>query len=312
MKKVLFLLLAAAAMVGCSNEEVVELNKKEIAFGEAFVENATRADYSTDKSVTAFKVYGTVEPTAGGSATQIYNGANVTGTTYNTAWNCDVTQYWLPKSTYHFAAIVDGEAAATTALPVTIPFTLTTGDEDLLYATADETTDEAATPTTSTLVAFTFEHLLAKLQFTIENGTAPADKYSYDVTGVAVTGIVNKGVYTVAGKSWAKAGDATTIGLAFGETDDAATGVAGGATEVTSETHQILPVEQELVVTITYNTYLNGTLVAEGMTLGGTITSRTYQANTVYNVKATITGTAISFTVGTVGGWASAAGDITI
>lgn len=296
MKKMFFALFAVLGMVSCSNEEVIEVNREQIAFGEVFVDNATRADYSTDKTVNAFKVYGTV------SGTQIFNGANVTrGSKANgEAWGCDgAAQYWLPSSTYNFAAIVDGEATATTALPATIPFTVAdgAGNLDLLYATAEVTTDEDAVPTgvnTNGVVAFDFSHLLSKLQFNIVNET----NQKYQVTSIEVTGVAKDGIYTVgAATPWAKNGDATTT-LTFGTAT-----VAGGATVAASEARQLLPVAQTLNVTITYDVLDASDNVVGSLTKEGTITE-TFVKNTVYTVTATISGKAINFTFsGTVGGW---------
>lgn len=307
MKKIIFALAALAALASCSNEEVIEINRKAISFGDTFVDNATRADYSSGKVVNEFKVYGTV--TGAGNTVQIYNGTAVTNPTgtsgsYGSAWNCSIVQYWVPNATYKFAAIVDGEATATTNLPATIPFTVADGanNKDLLYATADVVTNPNAEPTSGVnsagIVAFAFEHLLSKLQFTITNGTQLAEKYTYTVTGITVEGVAEQGTYTVAGGTWAKDGS-TTTSLTFGTT----TAIEGGANAVASETRQILPVNQALAITITYDIAFNGTPIAEGATISGTIPARDYAAKTVYNINATITGKKIDFTVGTVGGW---------
>lgn len=302
MKKMFFALFAVLAMVSCSNEEVIELNREQIAFGEVFVDNATRADYSTDKTVNAFKVYGTV------SGTQIFNGANVTrGSKANgEAWGCDgAAQYWLPSSTYNFAAIVDGEATATTALPATIPFTVAdgAGNLDLLYATATVTTDPNATPTgvnTNGVVAFDFSHLLSKLQFNIVNET----NQKYQVTSISVTGAKEDGLYTIGTSAWTTTTE-DTVPLTFGTAT-----VLGGATVAASEARQILPVAQTLNVTITYDVLDASDNIVGTLTKTGTITE-TFVKNTVYTVTATISGKAINFTFsGTVGGWTNE--DLTI
>ena len=299
MKKIFFALFAVLAMVSCSNEEVLEVNREQIAFGEVFVDNATRADYSTDKTVNAFKVYGTV------SGTQIFNGANVTrGSKANgEAWGCDgAAQYWLPSSTYNFAAIVDGEATATTALPATIPFTVAdgAGNLDLLYATATVTTDPNATPTgvnTNGVVAFDFSHLLSKLQFNIVNET----NQKYQVTSISVTGAKEDGLYTIGTSAWTTTTE-DTVPLTFGTAT-----VAGGATVAASEARQLLPVAQTLNVTITYNVLDASDNIVGTLTKTGTITE-TFVKNTVYTVTATISGTAINFSFNTVGGWDNGGG----
>ncbi|MBO5901596.1 MAG: fimbrillin family protein [Alistipes sp.] len=307
MKKIIFALLAVAAMVGCAKEEVIELNREQIGFGEVFVDNATRADYSSGKPVEAFKVYGTI--TALENTAQIFNGANVTrgSKADGEAWGCDNVQYWMPNAVYNFAAIVDGEAVATTALPVTINHTVADGanNKDLLYATATVETDETAAPDNvngNGVVAFNFSHLLSKLQFNIVNAT----NQTYQVTEIRVTGVAKEGVYTVNGGTWAQSG-VTTTELTFGTAT-----VAGGDTEPASETRQILPlpVAQTLNVTITYDV-MSGDDVVGTLTKEGTIT-QTFAKNTVYAVTATLTGSAIDFSLGTVGGWGAENGEITV
>lgn len=307
MKKTIFALLAVAAMVGCSKEEVIELNREQIGFGEVFVDNATRADYSSGKRVDAFKVYGTI--TALGNTAQIFNGANVTrgSKADGEAWGCDNVQYWMPSAKYNFAAIVDGAAVATTTLPATINHTVADGadNKDLLYATATVTTSPTAAPdnvNTNGVVAFDFSHLLSKLQFNIVNAT----NQKYQVTEIKVTGVAKEGVYTVNGGTWAQSGTDTTE-LTFGTAT-----VAGGATVAASETRQILPlpVAQTLNVKITYDVLDSNDATVGTLTKTGTIT-QTFAKNTVYAVTATLTGSAIDFSLGTVGGW-TGGGDITV
>lgn len=314
MKKMFFALVAVLGMVSCSNDEVLEVNREQIAFGEVFVDNATRADYSSGKIVEGFQVYGTV--TALSKTTQIFKGASVERDDQadGDAWKCNVIQYWMPNATYNFAAIVDGAATAPTALPETITFTVADGanNKDLLYATATVTTDANAIPAVATnvnattpdgvngngVVAFNFSHLLAKMQFDIKNETNQV----YKVTNITVEDVAETSTYTVGG-SWAPATGTTE--LTFGEAT-----VAGGAKVTASQTRQILPVEQTLKVTITYNV-MDGEDVVGTLSKEGTIT-KAFEANTVYVVTATLTGTAIDFTLGTVDGWGDADGSINI
>ena len=306
MKKVLFALFAVAAMVSCSNNEVIELNREQIAFGDTFVDNATKADYSTGKVVEGFKVYGTV--TANANTMQVFNGADVTrdGKADGVAWNCTTTQYWLPSAAYSFAAIVDGEAATqNNGLPATINHAVADG-ADLLYTTATVTvtTDGTATPTTGVngnkVVAFNFTHLLSKLQFTIANTT----NQTYKVKSILVENVTENGVYRVVGGTW-EAGDAGEVELDFGTADVP----AESAGVVASKTHQILPLEQTLNVTITY-AIMNGEDELGTMTKSGSITEE-FAQNTVYNVTATLSGTAISFSLGTIDEWNTPAVEVT-
>ena len=299
MKKVLFALFAVAALASCSNTEVVELNREQIAFGDTFVDNATKADYSSGKIVKGFKVYGTV--TALSNTTQIFDGADVTrgDKADGVAWDCNATpQYWLPNAEYEFAAIVDGVAEDTDGLPETIKFTVVDGNDDnldLLYATATVDTNENAAPkngvNTNGVVAFEFSHLLSKMQFKIVNAT----NQKYQVTSINVTGVAKDGVYDVVGGSWSAS---NTTSLTFGTTAT----VAGGANAPASEARQILPVAQTLAVTITYNVLDGADAVVGTLTKTGNITE-TFEQNTVYVVTATLSGTTIDFSLGTVDGW---------
>lgn len=317
MKKMFFALVAVLGMVSCSNDEVLEVNREQIAFGEVFVDNATRADYSSGKTVEGFKVFGTV--TALSNTTQIFDGASVTrgSKADGEAWACNVTQYWMPKATYNFTAIVDGEFAKDgegNYVYTEIPFTVADGDanKDLLYATATVTTDANAIPAVATnvnattpdgvngngVVAFNFSHLLAKMQFDIKNET----NQLYKVTNITVEDVAQTSTYTVGG-SWAPATGKTE--LTFGEAT-----VAGGAKVTASETRQILPVAQTLNVTITYNV-MDGEDVVGTLSKEGTIT-KAFEANTVYVVTAALTGTAIDFSLNTVKGWDATDGSISI
>ena len=104
MKKILCAVLALAAMASCSKEYIVAENKQAISFGEAFVDNGTRADYSSGKDVQSFYVYGTLTGSYG-NPVQIFKGAEVerpddltTGYNEEKAWVCEETQYWVPNA----------------------------------------------------------------------------------------------------------------------------------------------------------------------------------------------------------------------
>lgn len=307
MKKILCAVLALAAMTSCSKEYTIDTQKQAIAFSETFVDNGTRADYSQlNKPVEAFKVYGTLTGSYG-TTVQVFNGANVTkpDNYYNSltgaydstaAWICTATQYWVPKAEYEFAAIVDGVAETTTTLPEKIKFTVADGDDnlDLLYATATASVSNEGVVTGSNMqngkVAFSFDHLLSKVGFTVTNNIGAG--YSIKVTGITVEDVAEKGIYNVATGLWTKDGDTETT-LTFGNEDK-------------YETRQILPVNQTLAVTIAYDIYYGdvatGTKISAA-TKSGTVT-KDFAKNTVYNITATITMTnKIEFTVEEVNGW---------
>ena len=300
MKKVLFAVLALATMASCSNEYTVDANKEAIGFGETFVDNSTKVDYSqTGKLVNEFKVYGTV------SNVLIYNGNTVSRPTevtteyMDTAWICTAaTQYWVPNATYNFAAIVDGGLSGVSAMPTTIDFTVANGEgnKDLLYATAEvEVKNDGSKEgdvSTNGLVAFTFSHLLSKVYFDITEN-APAG-YSFDVTSIKATGVQEKGTYDIANEEWAPVAG-TPIELEF----------VGGPL-------QILPVEQTLEITLTYDTYIGDDKISTA-TKSGKIEDFTFEPNKAYKVAATLTlENQIQFTVNSVGGFEDADDDWTL
>ena len=202
MKKLFFGILAMAAMAACATDETVVASKGEaIEFGNAFVDNSVRA---TDPSHTAngidsLKVYGNVN--GGQGAVLIYTGTVVsrtkTGETdkaYGTeAWFCDVKQYWVAGADYNFVGIVDGDVRGVTetlpayGMPTTIKYTAD-GATDLLCQTI---TKKAKTDGSSKgLVAFSFQHLLSKVNFTVTNKSPEAEGYSFVVKTIKFEGNV--------------------------------------------------------------------------------------------------------------------------
>ena len=213
MKKILIAAMAIAALAACNKAEVIESNPGEaIQFGNAFVDNATKADYSST-DISAFNVYGTV------NNVNIYNATPVTKTAaYGTAWTCGVTQYWIEGADYKFAALVDVPAANVTpdeyGMPASFTYTAD-GQKDILYDYAVATGKPAGQ---NSVVAFTFKHLLAKAYFTVTNQTNDT-KYTYTISNVKVTNTYPNGTYTVyttdeGTGSWGSYGTATSTAFA--------------------------------------------------------------------------------------------------
>lgn len=206
MKKIFFAVLALAAMASCSKEYTVDYNKQAIAFGDVFVDNATRADYSDGQALTKFNVYGIVKGTAG--TVNIFAGIPVEGTVGSNivegvethVWSYDeqYAQYWIPDADYDFAAVVDadGVGTSTSAATIGMPTTLTsTADangvrKDLLYA---EGHVENATANQGP-VNFTFNHLLSKVHFTVKSNAQGG--YYHTVTGISVSNF-KSGTFTL-------------------------------------------------------------------------------------------------------------------
>ena len=213
MKKFFIAIVALAAAVSCSNDDIISIDRQAIGFGNPFVENSVRAtDYSVPANLTQFKVYGIVKGTAG--TVNIFADVPVTGTvgadwSYNEQYN----QYWIPGAAYNFAAVVDATVATSNATEtIGMPTTLTTTADnngnlnDMLYATASV----ASAVANQGVVELTFDHMLSKVHFTVTSNATGG--YSHTVTGIKVSNF-SEGTYTIANNTWS--GTATNV--EFGE-----------------------------------------------------------------------------------------------
>lgn len=269
MKKIFFALIAVVAMASCSKDEVIEVNREQIGFGEAFVENSTRVtdnSYTDDNPVTAFKVWGTVKGKHTDAQTlYIFNGddvKNTNGTTtvgYDDVWFCDNVQYWVPNADYNFIAVVDGAYdTATNKIAYTV-----VDQEDLLLATATASVANDGTVTGSHmgdngLVKFQFNHLLSKAYFTFKTKTKfQTDAYTYEISNVKFNSAYTSGNYTVGG-DWAATGDAA---LSFGA-DVTLSPSKEQVVSVTSEYAKLFIPQQNLKASFTVTMKYGGTAVS--------------------------------------------------
>lgn len=305
MKKYIYIVLAAAAFASCSQDDAIEMNRQEIGFGEAFVENATRVmdanDYSGTKLLEGFKVYGTV--TGNANTLNLFQGVEIVRPTngqtnagdWNAVWkykNDTDKEYWVSGCDYSFAAIVDGtvpnDGYSTTGMPTKINYSLGTGD--LLYATATADTKMNGAPTNNGLVSFTFTHLLSKVYFSVvDNFSTQNNDYKYEISDITVSGIPTQGVYTVGSTvnngTWAKVGDNTVSAntpLNFGKA---------------TEDYLIIPVEQTMTVKFSYDVLFKGQKIST-ILVEKPLTYE-FAQKTVYNIQVTLPtlGNEIQFTV---------------
>ena len=231
MKKILITLAALATIAACNKAEVVEAPKGDaIAFGDAFVDNATKAIYETAANVQGFSVWGNVKGT-NETPLALYPeaGAVVTrnGAALGAAWTCSVARYWTPSASYNFTAIENGTGTdIVNGIPTKISYTLNGADPaDLIYGTATVETDEACVPSVDSgddkdeieIVSFTMQHLLARVKVSFQNKIEGGD-YTYAISNVTLT-TWDKGVYTIApaeGKTpWALTAETNTVALSY-------------------------------------------------------------------------------------------------
>ncbi len=258
MKKLFTILAVAATLVSCAKEDVVrEAEGEAIQFGNAFVENSTRADAATDpsystttgKGVTleSFNVYGAV------NGVNIFNGNAVTkgdDVDYGEAWTLTgAKQYWINGADYKFVGVVDGNKTGVTAitpdeagLPSTISYTVD-GATDLL---CDVVTVEDATAPYD-IVAFDYTHLLSKVKFSVKNTTdSAATNYRFVLTSAKLTNVYQDGVYNVNNDAW-------TPGTTMREYILENLTINSGATQYHSQEVLLIPGSQKVGVYVNAN-----------------------------------------------------------
>ncbi len=319
MKKVLISLFAVAAMVSCSNNEVVDLNQEAIAFGNAFVDNSTRGavDPSYNASNLAqFNVYGAVETyTNPVTYVNLFDGDVVTKGTadYGEAWKIDPNapvQYWLKGADYIFDAVVDATSVETdtnTGLPTSLTWHHST-QKDMLH---NRVTTTGKPTTNNGLVSFTFTHLLSKIKFTVVNNTpASATNYRYRIGNINITDANLAGKCSVPEHTWTITNNSTYSGIA-----DVV--VASGTTEECANEVLLIPgVDADDKVGIAFNVNVE---MEDGAGNWKLITTRTesfpkhikLNANTAYNFKVTVgLNETIEFTAQPVASWTNAPIDL--
>ena len=207
MKKILIALCAVATIVSCSKNEFVDVDQDAIAFGNAFVNNGTRAtDGFTIETneLLAFNVWATTQRSNTQPIVPILSEVAVSRTDATSAWaySAAYTQYWIPGNTYQFAA-AKNYASVTLANGVPSQFTYDAAAQlDLLYA-ADTRVGMAAGANAA--VAFTFDHLLSKAYFTVDTNPMSGNNanYTYRVSNICINNAVKEATYTVADGTWA-------------------------------------------------------------------------------------------------------------
>ena len=323
MRKFYFGILALAALAACSKEEPIATSQGEEITFSTFVGKATRADEAADPSyngttakLTEFRLWGTVQGAGDGMAlVDIYKDDTVKGTVVgeNSVWNCTTkTNYWIPTAKYNFAAIanadvnVEGETSNSVVtlgedlLPETVTFTAD-GITDLIYArpaeiTADENSDK---------VAFTFDHLLSKVKFTVNNtsyidANNYAEGYSYVVKNIIINGLT-KGTCTLADNTWSDTVAGATVLKGEG-TDDYADAIV-----VADNDDKEVCVSEKLVIPtdVTVSFKLVRLVGGKEISIKSYITeSHTLVAGHAYNFAVSVSaGNEIKFSVAAINAW---------
>lgn len=191
MKKILLVALAAAAMVGCSQNEEIDnaAQKAEIKIG-TVVKASTKAAVTNNDSFDAFTVNAYIvdeaDITTSGVGEAYIPGVDYTGG--KGVWETtSADKYYWPLEEMHFFAYPTGLKAkysATGAGYPSLEFTVAaTSAEQIDLVVAHEKT--IATPSNGKLT-LNFKHLLTRINFSYK----PEDvTYTYTVTGITINGI---------------------------------------------------------------------------------------------------------------------------
>lgn len=235
MKKVLFTLAAVLTLASCAKEDVVreyQAMPEAIAFDNAFIDNATRTyvdeSFTNANLMEDFRVFGYVTGDNDAYA-PIFNNLQVTGSgrgqgatwTYGDAY----TQYWIAGAKYDFAAIAPFTGGNYTDSDVTfakvgnnfvttLEYKNNTGGVDLLYAQYGPY--EAKTPAQggNDKVAFTFKHILSKVNFTFQNAYNAANT-AIAVRRIYIMDAYMEAVATLTANSTVWANDSLVEGTRF-------------------------------------------------------------------------------------------------
>lgn len=309
MKKIIIALAALATIAACNKAEVVEAPQGDaIAFGDAFVDNATKAIYETANNINGFTVWGNVKgtnttplalyPTEGATVTR------GTGVALGAAWTCSVARYWTPSATYNFTAIANGTAkTVVNGIPTHISYTINPADAaDLVYGTTTASTNNLSVPTSGVndakVVTFTLRHLLSRLQVSFQN-LIPGTEYTYSISDVKVT-TWDKGVYEIAAQDtkWTQDGTGTTP-LSY----NSLASLANNAGAVSAGAQLVIP-GSSVELSFKYVLSLNGTEIYQ-TTVSKQITTALLEGNS-YTLNVQLqAGNKIDFSVSETNGLAA-------
>lgn len=199
MKKLFIMGLAAMglALTACNSDETVEMAKGNAIGFKTFVNNSTRvATDATTTDLKSFKVWGLMNK--GDNTGTPFVGKEVTKGT-DGGWSYQTPVYWEKGYAYSFVALAPNDAYEFTAPTVinnwgSLTFNNGTGETDLIYATAKQTTVKGNTCPSP--VDLTFNHMLSRVRFQFTNGMD--DGSVLTVSNVKITDACTSGTATLA------------------------------------------------------------------------------------------------------------------
>lgn len=287
-------LTGALSLGSCSSDDTIDAIQGEaISFGNAFVENSTRAtdpSYGANANAfTQFQVWGRVTGNTTGNSVNLYggDGAIVTGNVGDDVWSCNEKEYWIPSATYQFMAIANANngVTLTDGLPSAISYTAD-GETDLLLGeltakgVKEVKTDVTASPTTGVtdakVVDFTMSHLLSKVVFTFTNTDTET---ALKVKEIKLNGTNTSGTYTLSTGQWNDTN--TDYELGFG----AEVTIPAGEDGTSEHERLVIPGTYTLVISFKVNDEEG---IGEEQEIDATIENQTFTAGHSYNITANI------------------------
>lgn len=325
-KHFLFLAMAVAAMTSCMKDEVVatyEPTPQAIGF-ESFVNKATKAVTETNNDITKF--YVSAFYLNGGTKDVVFTDETVTKTGSEWGYDANNTKYWT-ANTYYFAAYAQGNNVEkpsatldyTTSKPTfsisnwTIPYT-TSADTKTSSTASDLVADfneEIGATDRNTKVDISFQHLLSKIKFTVQNTDTKG--FTMNISNLTLTNVMSTGTFvsttpgeTFTKANWTPSGEAVNN---FIPITSASNMVKDASVE--SETLYVLPQDLTSVnFSITANFYDEDDLVYTKI-LNGSISRTDYESwqpgySYEYTIKLPSSAASIEFGTVNVGGWTTA------
>lgn len=196
MKKILLVALAAAAMVGCSQNEEIEneAQKAEIKIG-TIVKAGTKALITDDSNFAAFTVHGYKTAAAMSAETQLATGfIDNEALLKSNEWALSKTYYWPATGFVQFFATSPARVLdiTTKAGYPTFEYTVNpvASQEDLVAAYVKDQTKS------KDMITLPFAHLLTQVNFSIKGDTKD---FTYTVSKLVIKGAKDKATFTFNG-----------------------------------------------------------------------------------------------------------------
>lgn len=206
MKRLVMCGVAALALAGCTQNEVLNISSDRAIGFDAYTGKGTRTvnDITGDGDAQGFNkfiVYGSYS--ASDQNTVVFDGVEVSYTTPSSgtsSWTYANEQYWQTGD-YKFAAYSDGNSAFPETDGPTASYThdgglqiqnYVVGEKDLIFATIEKPGVDKSTYD-GTPVNLTFSHLLSKVKFTFTETFA--DNLTVEVSNLKIVNSKTKGTY---------------------------------------------------------------------------------------------------------------------